>query len=532
MEAQSSPVNDKPVQPKPTSDLNALFEELEKRPSRQPQSPLAPPPSRTGAQALLGPASRRSVPPPPPPASKKPPVAAAPPSAPPPPAAAAQRIDDEAELIEDDDDADATGKREASSLDALLPKYDAEVDDAPTVARASPLSFPIPSRRSTPAPVSSGRLPPPPSARPSHSPSSIARLSAPAAPLKSASDLPMPSRSTLPALTPPPSRASTPSPSRPPASRAPAPPPAHAISAPLPSAPPTSIPAASVVVADSRPQQATIPPVSRSDSLAAAHAPMKKKSSAGVFLAVAGLGLLVAAAAVGIGFKDRLLAAAGGAPVQGAIVVTVAGANDAPLSSLRVLVDGKEHCTSTPCRVSLATGTHFVRAEAPGFVATADRAVSIEGSGETTLHISLSPAAGAAKGKPAEAVADLDTESKSAAPAGEPAAPAAAAAAPAAAPRVPGKLAAAAKPADKKEDEKPAKGADKPAAGVTGTLNINSIPVANVVLDGRPIGSTPIMGLAVSPGPHSVVFVHPEHGRKATGVTVEAGKTATAAVRF
>jgi hypothetical protein len=40
------------------------------------------------------------------------------------------------------------------------------------------------------------------------------------------------------------------------------------------------------------------------------------------------------------------------------------------------------------------------------------------------------------------------------------------------------------------------------------------------------------MGLAVSPGRTFVVFIHPEHGRKAAGVKVEAGKSATAAVRF
>ena len=47
-----------------------------------------------------------------------------------------------------------------------------------------------------------------------------------------------------------------------------------------------------------------------------------------------------------------------------------------------------------------------------------------------------------------------------------------------------------------------------------GTLNINSIPVSNVILDGKPLGATPKGGLNVSAGPHTVVFVHPEHGRK------------------
>jgi hypothetical protein len=70
------------------------------------------------------------------------------------------------------------------------------------------------------------------------------------------------------------------------------------------------------------------------------------------------------------------------------------------------------------------------------------------------------------------------------------------------------------------------------AASGQGTLNINSIPVSNVILDGRPIGQTPKVGVSVSPGTHTVVFVHPEHGRKVRTVNVAGGKSATAAVRF
>lgn len=70
-----------------------------------------------------------------------------------------------------------------------------------------------------------------------------------------------------------------------------------------------------------------------------------------------------------------------------------------------------------------------------------------------------------------------------------------------------------------------------PATG-KGTLNINSIPVSKVILDGSPKGTTPVIGVKVSPGTHTVVFMHPKHGRKVRAVTVQAGKTATAAVRF
>src|SRR6185295_2736946 len=53
--------------------------------------------------------------------------------------------------------------------------------------------------------------------------------------------------------------------------------------------------------------------------------------------------------------------------------------------------------------------------------------------------------------------------------------------------------------ADKPAVDKPA--ADKAkAAGGNGKLNINSIPTANVVLDGRPVGRTPVVGLSVTPG--------------------------------
>jgi serine/threonine-protein kinase len=70
------------------------------------------------------------------------------------------------------------------------------------------------------------------------------------------------------------------------------------------------------------------------------------------------------------------------------------------------------------------------------------------------------------------------------------------------------------------------------AAAGQGTLNINSIPQSNVLLDGRPLGKTPKAGVSVSAGSHTVVFIHPEHGRKQVVVTVIPGRTATAAVRF
>jgi serine/threonine-protein kinase len=69
------------------------------------------------------------------------------------------------------------------------------------------------------------------------------------------------------------------------------------------------------------------------------------------------------------------------------------------------------------------------------------------------------------------------------------------------------------------------------AAGGTATLNINSIPVSNIILDGRPVGATPKVGQKVSAGTHSILFVNGSD-RKQASVTVGAGQTKTVAVRF
>ena len=74
--------------------------------------------------------------------------------------------------------------------------------------------------------------------------------------------------------------------------------------------------------------------------------------------------------------------------------------------------------------------------------------------------------------------------------------------------------------------------ADGPSEPATGVLNINSIPLSRVVLDGRPLGETPRVQISVSAGVHTVLFVHPEYGRIFREVRVDAGRSSLAAVRF
>jgi len=73
--------------------------------------------------------------------------------------------------------------------------------------------------------------------------------------------------------------------------------------------------------------------------------------------------------------------------------------------------------------------------------------------------------------------------------------------------------------------------AAQPAEG-NAFLNINSIPVSKIILDGKPIGSTPKVGVSVPAGSHTVVFIHPEKGKKSIAVTVKPGETKAAAVKF
>lgn len=71
----------------------------------------------------------------------------------------------------------------------------------------------------------------------------------------------------------------------------------------------------------------------------------------------------------------------------------------------------------------------------------------------------------------------------------------------------------------------PAKTADPGGTGQA-TLNINSIPASNAVLDGKPLGPTPKMGVSVSAGAHTVTFINSDQNLKKTvSVTVKAGET-------
>jgi hypothetical protein len=56
----------------------------------------------------------------------------------------------------------------------------------------------------------------------------------------------------------------------------------------------------------------------------------------------------------------------------------------------------------------------------------------------------------------------------------------------------------------------------------TGLLNVNATPWADVLIDGRPAGQTPLGNIGLPIGPHQITFRHPELGERTRRVVVTA----------
>jgi hypothetical protein len=55
-----------------------------------------------------------------------------------------------------------------------------------------------------------------------------------------------------------------------------------------------------------------------------------------------------------------------------------------------------------------------------------------------------------------------------------------------------------------------------------GSLSINALPWAEVILDGKTLGTTPLGNLSVPIGSHEIVWRHPQLGERTRTVTVPA----------
>jgi hypothetical protein len=193
-------------------------------------------------------------------------------------------------------------------------------------------------------------------------------------------------------------------------------------------------------------------------------------------------------------------------------VVSAVAPDGAAVTNGRVFVDGSAECDGTPCELELTPGVHWITVRAVGFDTPPSRSVHAGREGEPTqVAFELVPS----RDGPPTAVA-----------------------APAPAPLPPVALAAVAVPAPSTEAPVAAGRTESPRPSMVrptllgARLNVNSIPASTVVVDGRPVGQTPVMGLKVKPGPHTVVLIGPEGKRAVRSASAVAGKTATVAVRF
>jgi hypothetical protein len=207
-------------------------------------------------------------------------------------------------------------------------------------------------------------------------------------------------------------------------------------------------------------------------------------------------------------------------------------ADGSPLEDVRILVDGVERCTTSPCTVSgLERGAHLVSAVAAGHLPSAARAFAVQTGQPATVSIELArtpaPVAAAPVAAPPELARPASAPEAEVAPG--PASPKQELASAATFEDVPkprSKRAAAAKPAPRGRHKAAA------PAGRRGTLSLNGAPGVSVVLDGRPLGKVPIAAVPVSPGRHSIVFVHPDGRRKRRIETVTPGQKRSVAARF
>jgi serine/threonine protein kinase len=204
---------------------------------------------------------------------------------------------------------------------------------------------------------------------------------------------------------------------------------------------------------------------------------------------------------------------------------------DSVPSGATVFVDSKRLQQATPVRVAdLGPGDHQIRLEAQGY-----------SPWESQLHVTP----GTVLDLPtAQLIAHAETEAPrgSAYPSSQAAKPPVAPTAPRVARATPPVMSAtraappprptpAPAPEPEAQEEAPAPPKAAPAesaSGGTGTLRVQTRPWSKVLVDGRMLGTTPLMNVPLSAGHHTLTFVNDDFGiRKSVKVQIEAGQVLT-----
>lgn len=195
-------------------------------------------------------------------------------------------------------------------------------------------------------------------------------------------------------------------------------------------------------------------------------------------------------------------------------LVTVTDSKGLALRTVQVSVDGLLRCDTTPCSVDLEPGSHQLDVRNLVTDQRSARSFSVAKGERASLHFALAaeePALRAAR-----------TPEPALAPPPRPDEPIAVTALPLETPE--------STPEPSPLPPSPVAYQPKPAAGAL--LTFNSIPISNVILDGRPLGSTPLVNVSVSPGNHNVTFIHPELGRRSATINAGFGQRKAVVVRF
>jgi hypothetical protein len=351
------------------------------------------------------------------------------------------------------------------------------------------------------------------------------------------SRLPQPTFPPIDDLAPPPRRPSGPPPAAfdappPPVPSAPPPPMASAPPPPMASAPPPppvpSAPPPPMASAPPPPMASAPPPApyySAPPPAQAAFDPMLwlRQAAASPRGLAAGAVVLLALLVLGM---SALVASASSGSAPATRIITASDPTGTPVAKASVFVDGSALCTELPCVIEVSA-THWVTVRASGFHAPAAQAISNAADSPKRVHFELRPSF--QQSEPAKSVAAAPSAAPEPEPEPEPEPVAVAQ------PEQQDEPAPSKAPARKSVAPAPApapRPVSRPAVvGGTGRLNINSIPASNVVLDGRPMGQTPQMGIKVSPGSHTVIFVRGKK-RVVRGTVVKAGQTSVVSARL
>jgi hypothetical protein len=222
------------------------------------------------------------------------------------------------------------------------------------------------------------------------------------------------------------------------------------------------------------------------------------------------------------------------------VAINVTDAKGQAVAHVKVFIDGEERCQTSPCVEKVSTGVHEVKVLCDGYEPPAVQAVAVAAGRPASAGFTLFPStkAGTSQnlGAATQALVDTATPPQADAPAAS-STGAAVTSEPEPTAQRPRRTAASVVPASTQQClVTPANTPPAPSAAAgtdEGFLTINSIPPATCFLDGKPIGSTPMVHVSVHAGVHTVKFVNADLGREKTvTVNVNAGETKPAVTRL